>query len=1001
VEVRLLGPLQLVRDGRAEEVKGSGERELLALLATAPRRAFTKEGLIDALWAELLPANPDNALQQRVSKLRKTVGDALVTAPPGYLLDVADDDVDILRFAELVRRRRYGEALGLWRGEPLAEFVGKAWARGEAARLNELHGTAVEEDVDERLVAGDHVALVSELEGLVAAAPLRERLRGQQMLALYRCGRAADALAVYQAFRRVLNEELGLEPSANLRGLEAGILREDESLDPPVGHTRALGNVPMPLTSLLGRGEQMQLVQDLVAGSRLVTLTGPGGVGKTTLATAVARGVADAFPDGAWFVPLAAAESGDRVPEAIADAVGLSDPDRSSASRLVSAWLSPRHSLLVLDNCEHLADACAEFVEGLLRAADQPLRILVTSRESLGVPGEVQVPVPPLDEPDAVRLFAERAISASPDFEPDTSLVAIRKICQRLDGMPLAIELAAARIKTLTPDQIAARLDDRFRLLTLAPRTAEARHQTLRATVSWSHDLLDPEQKKFFRRLAVFQGGWTLAPAEAVGGQDLDGEVLDLLGHLVDRSLVVSDHGRFRMLETLRAYAQEQLDLAGEEGPVARRHAEFFIDFAEAAEPHLRGAQQAQWLATLRAEDANLRQAMSWAIANRSDEPDAALRLGGALGWYWYVGRQVDGRGFLREALESPSGASALNRAHALQALSLAVRPVGCIVHPSAEGARAAAESVQLFQQQHDHGRAALSQLLMAVEGVGQPDAGEQLVLVEQARRTLQEHADTWGLALADFVEMEIRLHHGHVDRALALGHQASASFDSLDDDWGRSAVMLHLGYGLRVAGRIDEARQLLTRAVVLSRDGGLPNNLARSLAEVAEAELARGAPDAAEPWIDQCEVVARDLGNDTLLALTMLARAGASRLRGATRESLAGYAKALNLSVQTNFPKGVARARNGLAASHLDEGNVDAAREELKCVRPLALELGDVSIVATMLEQSARLAARDGDVAEQERTLREATNLRADHGRPPTALDRPDEPASATSGQR
>jgi predicted ATPase/DNA-binding SARP family transcriptional activator len=1001
VEVRLLGPLHLVRDGQPEEVKGSGERELLALLATAPRRAFTKEGLIDALWEESPPANPDNALQQRVSKLRKMLGDALVTAVPGYLLDVADDAVDILRFADLVRQRRYGEALGLWRGEPLAEFVAQPWARAEAARLNELHATAVEEHVDERLAAGDHVALVSELEGLVAAAPLRERLRGQQMLALYRCGRAADALAVYQAFRRVLNEELGVEPSADLRGLEAGILREDESLDPPVNRTRGSGNVPMPLTAVLGRDEQMQLVQDLVAEARLVTLTGPGGVGKTTLATAVARGVGDAFPDGAWFVPLAAVETGDRVPDAIADTVGLSDPDRSSASRLVRAWLSPRHSLLVLDNCEHLADACAEFVEGLLRAADQPLRILVTSREPLGVPGEVQVPVPPLDEPDAVRLFAERATSVSPDFETDANLDAIRRICQRLDGMPLAIELAAARIKTLTPGQIAARLDDRFRLLTLAPRTAEARHQTLRATVAWSHDLLDLDPKKFFRRLAAFPGGWTLAAAEAVAGQDLDDEVLDLLGHLVDRSLVVSDHGRFRMLETIRAYAQEQLDLAGEEGPVARRHAEFFINFAEAAEPHLRGAQQAQWLATLHAEDANLRQAMSWVIAHRDEEPDAALRLGGALGWYWYVGRQVDGRGFLREALESPPGASALNRAHALQALSLAVRPVGCIVHPSAEGAVAAAESFELFQQQHDFGRAALSQLLLAVEGVGRPDAGEQFVLVEQARRTLQEHDDTWGVALADFVEMEIRLHHGHVDRALALGHQASASFDSLDDDWGRSAVMLHLGYGLRVAGRIDEAKQLLARAVVLSRDGGLPNNLARSLAELAESELARGEPDAAEPWIDQCEVVARELGNDTLLALAMLARAGAARLRGAPRESLDGYVKALNLSVQANFPKGVARARNGLAASHLDEGSVDEARTELDCVRPLALELGDVTIVATVLEQSARLAAHDGDATEQERTLREATNLRTEHGRPPTALDQPAAPLGATSGGR
>lgn len=1001
MEVRLLGPLQLVRDGHPDQVKGSGERELLALLATAPRRAFTKERLIDALWGESPPANPDNALQQRVSKLRKVVGDALVTAPPGYLLDIEDDAVDSRRFAELVRQRRFAEALAIWRGAPLAEFADQPWARAEAARLNELHATATEERIDERLAAGDHAALVSDLEGLVSAAPLRERLRAQQMLALYRCGRAADALAVYHGFRRLLNDELGVEPSADLRALEAGILREDVALDRPAEQPRVSGNLPTPLTSLVGRDQHMQRVQDLVASTRLVTLTGPGGVGKTTLAVAAARGLADAFPDGGWFVPLAAVESGERVPDAVADAIGLSDPDKSSTRILVTAWLSPRHSLLVLDNCEHLADACAEFVEGLLRASGQPLRILVTSREALGIPGEVQIPVPPLDEPDAVRLFIERATSATPDFDCDENPEHIRRICEQLDGMPLAIELAAARIKTLTAEQIAARLDDRFRLLTLAPRTAEARHQTLRATVAWSHDLLDLTQQRLFRRLAVFQGGWTLAAAEAVAGPDLDAEVLDLLGHLVDRSLVVAAHGRFRMLETIRAYAQEQLQLADEEESVARRHAEFFISFAEAAEPHLRGSAQALWLAKLRGEDDNLRQAMTWATAHQDEEPDVAVRLGGALGWYWYVGRQVDGRAFLRDALEVPAGGSETYRARALQALSLAVRPVGCIVHPTPEGERAAAESARLFREQQDYSRAALSQLLVAVEGVGRRNADEHLHLAEQARASLMAHDDAWGVALADFVEMEIRLHHGHVDHALKLGHQASAIFDSLDDDWGRSAVMLHLGYGLRIAGRVDEAKQLLARAVVLSRDGGLPNNLARSLAELAESELHRGEPDAADPWIDDCKTVARELGNDTLLALATLARAGALRLRRATGAAIADYQQALALSVGNEFAKGVARARNGLAASHLDAGEVGTARAQLTAVQPLALELGDVSIVATMLEQFARVAALDGDLAERDRALREAEQLRSDHGRPRGALDDLDVALGVTSGRR
>lgn len=1001
MEVRLLGPLQLVQDGAVQEVRGAGERALLALLATAPARVFTKDGLIDALWGEAPPVNPDNALQSRVSKLRKVLGGALASVPSGYRLDIADDDVDAGRFAHLVAQRRFAEALVLWRGAPLAEFADRRWARDEAARLSELHATAVEEHVEERLAAGDHVSLVAELEGLVAAAPLRERLRGQQMLALYRCGRAADALAVFQAYRRLLNEELGIEPSADLRALEAGILREDASLGAPVDRSAGPSNLPTPLSSLIGRDTQLQRLQHLVASARLVTLTGPGGVGKTTLAVALARRAGEGFRDGLWFVPLAGVRNGAGLPDAVADVIGLADPDKESARRLVTAWLAPRRALLVLDNCEHLADPCATFVEQLLRAAGEDLRVVVTSREPLGVPGEVQVPVPPLDEPDAVRLFRERATSVNPEAVRGDDEEDIRRICERLDGMPLAIELAAARVKTLTPEQIAARLDDRFRLLTVGPRTAESRHRTLRATVDWSHDLLDVPQQALFRRLAVFPGGWTVEAAEAVCGGETAGEVLDLLGDLVDRSLVVAAHGRFRMLETIRAYADEQLREAGEHETTARRFTEFFTRFVEAAEPRLRGPQQAQWLARLRAEDANLGAAMTWARAHREGEPDAAVRLGGALGWYWYVGRQIDGRGFLRAALQEAGDAPGVDRARALQALSLAVRPVGCIVHPSAEGAHAAEESARLFEEADDAARAAISQLLVAVEGVAQRDATDHLALVDRARTTLSAHADTWGVALADFVEMEIRLHHGQIDLALAVGRRASSAFDALADDWGRSAVRLHLGYGLRIAGRLDEAEDVLARAVVLSRDGGLPNNLARALFELAEVELHRGDPHTAQPWLDQCEHTARDLGNDTLLALALLGRAGVCRLLGDTPGSAEQYRHALSLAARNDFTKGVARARSGLAAAHLDAGAVGEARDELAAARSLALQLGDASIEASVLEQLARVAAHDGDTGERDRFLREAERLRAAHERPRGMLEDRDASLAVTSTDR
>ena len=992
LKVRLLGPLELVVDGAVHEVKGAGERALLALLATAPGRTITKSRIIAALWGETPLANPDNALQLRVSRLRKIVGAALVTEAGGYRLDIADEDVDALVFARLVTGGRYAEALDRWHGAPLAEFAEQPWAAAEAARLKELHATAVEEHVEERLRRGEHTTLVAELEGLSASAPLRERLRAQHMLALHRCGRSADALAVYQSFRRLLDEELGLRPSAALRDLEAGILRNDAALAAPLAAPRRAGNLPTPLSSVIGREQHIRRVDELLASTRLVTLTGPGGVGKTTVAIAAARRVAEGYADGAWFVPLAGVANPARIAAAVADALELADPDSDSARRLVTAWLTARDVLLVLDNCEHLADACALLVEQLLRSCGEGLRVLITSREPLGVPGEVQVPLPPLGELDAVHLFVERSSRVNPDLALPDDDEDVHRICEAVDGMPLAIELAAARTKTLAPAQIAARLDDRFRLLTRGSRTAEARHQTLRATVDWSHDLLDADERTLFRRLAVFHRGWTLEAAEAVCTAPPEAaSVLDLLGRLVDRSLVVAEHGRFRMLETLRVYAAERLTEAGEIEDLVRRHAHYFANLAEEVEPRLREPRQSQWLAVLRADDANLRAALSWAADQRPAEPDLALRLGGALGWYWYVGRQVEGTVYLRQTLDGADGASPGPRARALQALSLAVRPVGCIVHPTLEGARAAEESVALFRSIGEPGRAALSQLLVAVEGVMQDDATEHLDAVAEARTTLRDRGDTWGVALADFVEMEIRLHHGHVDRALALGRQASSAFEALDDAWGRSAVLLHLGYGLRVAGRLDEAEAALQRAVVLSRDGGLPNNLARSCVELGEVQVARGQGEAGQPWFEQCAATARDLGNDTLLALAELGHGAAARLRHDLGAAERCCRDALELATGTEFAKGVLRARIGLAAVHLDRGEPHEAEAELAAALPIARSLADASLTAAVLEQQARLATAQGDRQRGGTLLREADDLREAYGRPRGVLDQRD----------
>ncbi|MDQ4132812.1 MAG: winged helix-turn-helix domain-containing protein, partial [Actinomycetota bacterium] len=428
MEIRLFGSFEVVVDGRTLPVAGQSERSLLAALACSAGRVVAVERLIDDLWGEDLPANPNNALQVRISKLRRQLGGRISTEPGGYELEVDPDDVDVIRFGRLVSGRRFEEALSLYRGPPLVEFRDQEWARAEATRLEELYLSAVEEHIENRLAEGGDVALVSELEALLAAHPLRERLRGQLMLALHRSGRSADALARYQDGRRLLREELGLDPSDALRQLEGAILRHEEALQGPV-KSRPTTNLPARLSSFIGRDADLGRAVAALGHSRLVTLTGPGGAGKTSLAIEVARTAGRSYPDGVWFVALAGVTDPARVPLTIAEALRIADP-ALAPRELLSAWLAERDVLLVLDNCEHLVEPCAELVEDLLRSASPGAGIIATSREALGVPGEVQLPVPPLADADAVALFADRAAHVDPGFALGFDEDVVRGICQ-------------------------------------------------------------------------------------------------------------------------------------------------------------------------------------------------------------------------------------------------------------------------------------------------------------------------------------------------------------------------------------------------------------------------------------------------------------------------------------------------------------------------------------------------------------------------------------------
>ncbi len=493
----------------------------------------------------------------------------------------------------------------------------------EAARLEELRLAALESRIEADLASAAHEALVPELEALIASHPYRERLRGQLMLALYRSGRQAEALEAYQAARRMLVDELGLDPSPQLQELEAAILRHDPALVPAPQAARR--RLPVPLTPLVGRQLELAAVTALLRDPdvRLLTLTGPGGTGKTRLALAAATELADELLDGALFIDLSPLEDADLVETTIARAFEVGESaDRTPLEALKDA-LGEARMLLLLDNFERVHEA-APLVTKLLAAAPG-LTVLVTSRVVLHVSGEHEYTVPPLAVPargveadvealsqnEAVALFVARASAVLPGYRLTADdAPAVAEICRALDGLPLALELAAARTKLLSPQELLDRLARRLDELSGGPRDAPARQQTLRAAIDWSYDLISPEEQELFRRLSVFVGGFDLAAAEAVAGADLD-----LLTSLVDKSLLRHRDGRFRMLETVRQYAQELLEAAGEEDATRRRHAEHFLALAEELEPRRR---EPAALATIERDYDNLRAALAFAAQSSS-----------------------------------------------------------------------------------------------------------------------------------------------------------------------------------------------------------------------------------------------------------------------------------------------------------------------------------------------------------------------------------------------
>ncbi|MER7500927.1 BTAD domain-containing putative transcriptional regulator [Nonomuraea pusilla] len=905
MRVGLLGPFEVRNlDGVVVEVPGVRLRALLAALALEPGRVVTRARLVDWIWGERPPADEVNALQALVSRLRRVLPDGVVEADSGgYRLAVAPDDVDVCRFERLVGQARAAEpaaradllrsALALWRGTAMADIALRDSDAFDAvvARLDELHVAALGDRVDADIRLGRGSELVSELTGLVAAYPLREGFVAALMRALAEAGRAAEALTVYQRTRERLADELGADPSAELSALHTALLRGELGERAESRRT----NLRAELTSFVGKDGDVSAVAGLAAKHRLVTLTGAGGSGKTRLATETARTMLAELPDGAWLVELASVPPGGEPAQAALTAIGLRDQAVLGGARagepmdrLITA-LRDRAMLLILDNCEHVIEEAAAFADRLLGEC-RSLRILATSREPLGITGEVLWQVEPLALPakgadpaeagssPAVRLLRDRADLVRKDIgsDPDT-LAAMARICRALDGVPLAIELAAARLRTMSIDQLARRLDDRFRLLTSGSRTVLPRHKTLRAVVDWSWDLLTEAERGVLRRLSMFSGGVSLEAAERVcGGETFAGEqVFDVLSALIEKSLLLADGEgtpRYRMLNTIREYAAHRLAEAGESEPARRAHLSYFVELAETADPHLRRAEQLEWLARLEAEHDNIGAAVRGAIAEGWAEE--AMRLVGAAGWYWFLS------GHRGEGTELSIAAASLPGEVSDEVRATAYGIVAVFMSSGMGGDQYQAR--EWIQQAHRLTRS--GEYHSPVLGFVAPLEAllHQRADFLSAFEPLIADDDPWVRAQARLARARLRLTHGGDETDVdSDGEIALAEFRALGDRWGISLALTFLADRIAMRGELARACELFDEAVVALDEVGATEDVVSMRVRQAQLYWLLGDEPSSVAAMAEAQRHAGGIAWPNTLAELALAKAQLARWRG------------------------------------------------------------------------------------------------------------------------
>jgi predicted ATPase/DNA-binding SARP family transcriptional activator len=868
VRVAILGALEVHDDGGAPvAVAGPRLRGLITRLALAGGQPVSTGALADAVWDCAPPAELANALQTLVSRARRALGGAATVeqSAAGYRLAIVPDDVDALRFERLVAEGDVAGALALWRGPALADAGD--FAAPFARRLEELRLEATVTFLTRELDGGRAAARAGELEALVARHPLDEKLTGLLMRALAATGRQADALAAYQALRTRLADELGLDPGPQLRAVHLEVLR-GEITAPPAARART--NLRAQLTSFVGREDEVARVRKSLDSYRLVTLVGPGGAGKTRLAAEVAAGARDdaaggtpdgnwpdgIWPDGIWMAELASVTDAADVPKAVLGSIGLREsrllPDgtqratsRDARTRLLEG-LADARALLVLDNCEHLIDACAHLADALL-AHGPGLRIVATSREPLGITGESLFVVPPLAEAPAVRLFDDRAAAVSPDFTlNDETRPLVTDIVSRLDGLPLAIELAAARLRTLPLAEISRRLHDRFRLLTGGSRTALPRHRTLRAVVEWSWELLTPAERLLAMRFSVFPAGATPAAVATVcmgtvcAGSGLAGEELaaseadELLSSLVDKSLLqlLADGTRVRMLETIREYGAEKLADRGEAGGVRQRHAAHYTALMREAAPQLLTRDQVTWLAPLRADRDNILAALHYWCDTGDAENALSLAVSLAV-MALLLGNDSDVTEWIGEALAVPGEADA-----GLRAIAEALHVVISLLNPAAASAAPGADPGLIERLDAvDIEKYPVAGLLRPIYAIFSKDEERLRRYLDQVRAG----RDQWLVATSWMMTAGMAENNGNLAETRAAAAEAVDRFRALGERWGLSSALRTTGNIRLLDGDFDGAVAAYTEAGRLLTEIGHREDLSQVQLRLAEIAARRG----------------------------------------------------------------------------------------------------------------------------------------------------------------